>query len=92
MVATSRIWKGKAVKNTQRDVEALVKLFARLEKKKLSIVKKGNPKKANSAPRERWKLLLRKAKQGATVTDYITANGNPTTLRNTIKMGYIELV
>lgn len=77
---------------TDRDIEALVKIFKRLKKKKLKIVKNGNPKKAGSAPRVRWTLLLRKAKQGASVTDYITANGNPTTLRNTIKQGYVELV
>jgi hypothetical protein len=80
------------VGKSNRDVDALVRCFDRPKRKKLKIVKTGNPKKADSAPRERWKLLLRKAKQGASVTDYITANGNPTTLQNTIKMGYIELV
>jgi hypothetical protein len=74
------------------DVDALVRYWDRLKKKKLKIVKAGNPKPAGSAPHERWTLLLRKAEQGASVADYITANGNPTTLQNTIKLGYIELV
>jgi hypothetical protein len=80
------------MKKTDRDIEALVKLFGRLEKKKLKRIRTGNPHKAGSAPRARWTMLLKSAKQGASVTDYITAKGTPKTLRNAMIKGYIELV
>jgi hypothetical protein len=70
----------------------LVRCWDRLKKKELKIVKEGNPKAVGTAPHERWTLLLRKAKQGVSVTEYINANGNPTTLQNAIKQGYVELV
>jgi hypothetical protein len=92
MVATSRNREGKAMKNMHRDVEALVKLFTRLEKNKLKRVRTGNPHRAGSAPRARWTSLFKSAKQGASVADYISAKGNPKTLKNAIAKGYIELV
>ena len=79
---------------TERDIEALARLFKKLKKKKKlkRIGTHRNPKKAGSAPRARWDLLFRSAKQGASVWDYISANGRPDTLKNAITQGYIELV
>ena len=80
------------MKKTDDDVEALVLLFKRLEEKKLKRVKMGNPKKVGTAARARWTSLFKRAKQGTSVAKYITAKGNPTTLKNAIGQGYIELV
>ena len=75
-----------------RDIETLVKLFSRLEKKKIQRVRTGNPHKRGSAPRARWSSLFKSARQGASVVDYISAKGNPRTLKNAIAKGYVELV
>jgi hypothetical protein len=78
--------------NLHRDIETLVKLLSRLEKKKLKRIRAGNPHKPGSAPRARWSSLFKSAKQGASVADYISAKGNPRTLKNAMAQGYIELV
>jgi hypothetical protein len=84
--------KGEEMQNVPRDIEALVKLLTRLEKKKIKRVQTGNPKKPGTAARSRWTSLFKSAKQGASVADYISAKGNPRTLKNAIAKGYIELV
>jgi len=77
------------MKKSDEDVEALVLLFKRLEGKKLKRVKMGNPQKLGTPARARWNLLFKRAKQGTSVAEYITAKGNPKTLRNAIGRGYI---
>jgi hypothetical protein len=78
---------------TDRDIEALVGIFKQLKKTKLRrIGTRRNPHKAASAARARWDLLFKSAKQGASVVDYITAKGNPLTLKNAMTRGYIEVV
>jgi hypothetical protein len=80
------------MKKVDPEIEALVRLFQRLKKKKLKRVgTRRNPQKAASAARARWDLLFKSAKHGVNVADYITAKGNPVTLKNAIGRGYIEL-
>jgi hypothetical protein len=92
VVATLRSSKGENMQTVHPDIQALVKLLTRLEKKKIKRVQTGNPKKAGTAARSRWTSLFKSAKQGASVADYISAKGNPRTLKNAIAKGYIELV
>jgi hypothetical protein len=85
--------KGEAVNNkVHRDIVVLVNLLGRLEKKKIKRVQTRNSKNAGTAARARWTSLFKSAKQGASVADYISAKGNPRTLKNAIAKGYIELV
>jgi hypothetical protein len=74
------------------EIEALVKLFGPLKKKTLKRGRRGNPNPKGSAPRYRWDALFKSAKQGQSVWDYISARGNPKTLKNAMRGGYIELV
>jgi hypothetical protein len=48
-----------------------------------------NPKKAGSAPHERWELLI--AHSGRSVGQFVAAGGNTQTLANAIKGGYAQL-
>lgn len=54
-------------------------------------VKPGNPKKPGSAPHGRWALMFEHADKGSTVTQFLAAKGNPTTLENAIKAGWVRL-
>ncbi|WP_027565330.1 hypothetical protein [Bradyrhizobium sp. URHA0013] len=74
------------------DVEAMAQAFNNLRRRRLRVMKTGNPKKAGTAVRARWDWLLKNAKRNGAVGDYLTSKGHPVTLMNAIKQGYVELV
>ncbi len=51
----------------------------------------GNPKKAGSAPHARWALMFEHCDAGSTVAQFLAAKGNPTTLENAVKTGWVKL-
>ena len=58
--------------------------------KKIKRLKQDNPKTAGTGPHKRWELMFEHA--GKTVAVFIANKGNPTTLANAIKQGYVELI
>ena len=58
---------------------------------KLGRLKDGNPKKAGSGAHKRWDALLTSADKGLTVEAYVAAGGNPDTLANAVRMGWVEV-
>src|SRR4051812_37476477 len=66
--------KGQGMAKPHRDIETLVKLFSRLEKKRIKRARTGSPHRKGSAPRARWSSLFKGARQGASVVDYISSN------------------
>lgn len=57
--------------------------------KKIKRLKPDNPKKENTGPWKRWELLFSHA--GKTVAVFLANKGNPTTLANAVKQGYVGL-
>ena len=57
----------------------------------LARAKDGNPKKQGSGAYARWALLLECADAGKKVSEFLAKKGNPTTLENAIKSGYVKL-
>lgn len=51
----------------------------------------GNPKKEGTDPWKRWAFMFSYADNGKTVGEYVTAGGNPTTLKNGVKMGWVKV-
>lgn len=56
---------------------------------KIKILKEKIPKKEGSDAWSRWQLLYQHA--GKTVGEFIAAHGNPTTLRNAVKMAAVQV-
>lgn len=73
------VLKAEKVKENAADlnVEAVIKRL-----------KDTNPKTANTGPWKRWELMFRH--NGKTIRDFLANGGNPTTLKNAIKSGYVE--
>jgi hypothetical protein len=55
----------------------------------IKVVKDTNPKKEGSDAHVRWALLFQHG--GKTVGDFIAGHGNPTTLKNAVKAGYVKV-
>lgn len=51
----------------------------------------GNPKKENTDPWKRWQFMFSYADNGKTVGEYVKEGGNPTTLKNGVKMGWVKV-
>lgn len=56
---------------------------------KIERIKDGNPKREGSDAWGRWEIMFGHC--GGTVGTYIKNHGNPTTLKNAVKMGYVKV-
>jgi hypothetical protein len=50
-----------------------------------------NPKKEGTDPWKRWQFMFSYADNGKTVGEYVKEGGNPTTLKNGVKMGWVKV-
>lgn len=57
---------------------------------KLARLRDGNPKQEGSAPYKRWALLFEHCDKGSTVAEFLAAGGNPETLANAVKAGWVK--
>jgi hypothetical protein len=58
---------------------------------KLARLREGNPKKAGSAAHGRWAALLAAADAGHTTEKFVKSGGNPDTLANAVRMGWVSV-
>lgn len=58
---------------------------------KITRERDGNPKKEGTDPWKRWAFMFSYADNGKTVGEFVTAGGNPTTLKNGVKMGWVKV-
>jgi hypothetical protein len=58
---------------------------------KISRERDGNPKKEGTDPWKRWQFMFSYADNGKTVGEYVKEGGNPTTLKNGVKMGWVKV-
>jgi hypothetical protein len=56
---------------------------------KITRAKDGNPKREGTDAWKRWHLLFECA--GKTVGEFVKMGGNPTTLKNAVKLGYVKV-
>jgi hypothetical protein len=82
---------GALVNKVRRDLEARSdRRGSDLPEGKIQRLIEKNPKRAGTDAHVRWEVMFGYA--GKTVAEYIGDKGNPTTLKNAIKAGYVKVV
>jgi hypothetical protein len=71
-------------KNEKKAADAALPMDAKIKR-----IKPNNPKKQGSSAWGRWEVMF--GHDGLTVGEFIKNHGNPTTLKNAVKMGYVEV-
>ncbi len=54
-------------------------------------IRDGNPKKVGSGAYKRWEYMFEHCARGSTVAQYEEAKGNPETLANAVRAGYVKI-
>lgn len=86
-------WPGKEGSHEDRDIEALASAYERISKRKikLELIKPTIPYVEGSPAHARWTLLFDHAKKGAKALEYLADRGNPQTLRNAVRRGFVAI-